>query len=306
MAVLIQKYPKRYFGINETSNIFTGDAVPVDVANEYFRIPSVVNIQGEEWVAVNTGYVPLATQPTEDFEFEITNDNGGLLQALDLIIGKAKDPSLKPARNVVVWINEPYVQGCYYVNSAWLGKVFHIKKGKYISTTANAPRLNEISSNYEFVNNVEQAINDTIDSNNILKKYVDGSYITETKKANNKIIYASNAVNSLSSIYANSLTTRDLDNPPPFGGAYYTDYKINRKFIYIKKVYYCNQDCLGEINIGDFGYGIFFVSCQISDGNGVKLLNQSDFKINGSMLAYRFTKLNSLIFGIVCYTNQGA
>lgn len=210
MAILIQKYPKNYFGINETTNIFTGDTAPINVVDEYFRIPSVVNIEGEEWVAVNTGYVPLETQPIEDFEFEITDDNGSSLQALQLVIGTPKDPSSKPASNVVVWFNQPYVKGCYYVNSKWLGKVFHIKKGKYVSTTANAGRLNEISSNYEFVNNVELAINDTIDKNNINKKYVDGSYITETKKANGKIIYASNAVNAVNATNAQVATLADL------------------------------------------------------------------------------------------------
>lgn len=220
MAILIQKYPKKYFGINDTTNIFTGDAVPIDVTDEYFRIPSVVNIQGEEWVAVNTGYVPLATQPTADFEFEICDDNGRSLQKLSLIIGTAKDPSSKPASNVVVWFNESFVKGCYYVNSQWLGKVFHIIKGKYVSTTANSNRLNEISSNYDFVNNVEQAINDKVDSNNINVTYSDkGDYIEQKQIVNNKNIIPYLLDNQISSIKSNVEfdTKKTLDGKKIYG-----------------------------------------------------------------------------------------
>lgn len=320
MAILIQKYPKKYFGINETTNIFTGDAVPIDVTNEYFQIPSVVNIQGESWVAVNTGYVPLATQPTADFAFEICDTNGSSLQKLSLVIGTAKDPSSKPASNVVVWFNEAFVKGCYYVNSQWLGKVFHIIKGKYISTTANSNRLNEISSNYNFENNVALVTNDTIEEQlNITKKYtaVDNLFtaIRQTTTTNygypiSPNIFEKNKISESGEYYyqgspssATSIKRRYTEG----NNCYYEEkfiedlpviaksnqnfsvgeeidlgYSINNLKCYAQWIQVDSQDVVGELTLGTFGTNVY----------GVQL-----YKLNQSQIKYSLINPNDIIFG---------
>lgn len=296
MSILIQKYPKKYFGINETTNIFTGDATPFDVVNEYYRIPSVVNIPGESWVAVNTGYVPLETQPTDDFELHICDDNGSSLQKLNLVIGTPGDPSSKPARDVVVWLNYPNVRGCYYVNSAWLGKVFHIKKGKYISTTANAPRLNEISSNYDFVNNVEQYINDTIDSNNINVTYSDNrSYIVEKKIVNDKPIYRNSAVNAEYASNATKLIDILITDDEVA-----THYLFDRgERIYIQWI---QVQGTGKINLGTFGTAIFGTLLYKIENLKYTLINPSDIIFdNKANVIYYNSSSEAIITGIVFY-----
>lgn len=141
----IIKYPENYFGINDTYNVFNGGYIPKLINDLYYQIPNIVNIEGEEWVVVNTGYVALDTTETSKFEFEICDTNGTSLQKLELVRGVLLSSSSMPLENQIVWFNDRGLNGSYYINSKWLGKVLHLIRGEFIGTTVSNAKIYDLT-----------------------------------------------------------------------------------------------------------------------------------------------------------------
>lgn len=167
----VQNYPATFYGIGDTLNIFDDSYTPIEITDVWYKIPALTNIQGEDWVIVNTGYVQLSSQPLTDFDVEICETDGTSLQSLSMVIGTAGDVSTKPNETQIVWIDKQGFQGCYFLNSKWLGKLLHIKRGKYISTTVSSLRLNEIAGGYDMKPNSPNLTNRIINGKPIYSIY---------------------------------------------------------------------------------------------------------------------------------------
>lgn len=167
----VQKYPSTFYGIGDTLNIFDDSYTPIEITDVWYKIPALTNIQGEDWVIVNTGYVQLSSQPLTDFDIEICETDGSSLQSLSMVIGTAGDVSTKPNETQIVWIDKQGFKGCYFINSKWLGKLLHIKRGKYITTTVSSLRLNEISGGYDMKPNTPNLTNRIINGKPVYSVY---------------------------------------------------------------------------------------------------------------------------------------
>lgn len=137
----LQPYPIQLIGLNDVYNPFTKEYVPYLVEGAKYLIPSQVNIQGQEWVAVNTSYIQLANTLSTEYEIEILDtDESSILQTLTLI-ENAVGNDIKPNRDQCMWFNQNGLAGNYYIHSDWLGKILHIKRGLYVGTAVSSVRL---------------------------------------------------------------------------------------------------------------------------------------------------------------------